>query len=282
MLFDTHAHPYLFWEKDVKNTNTRYTHKLQSQILNRFFWSTWKYMISIGCDEKTSKQSLELAWKYPGQIFASIWIHPCDIRYTHIQEKELSFIYDLYKKYTQHIVAIWEIWLDYYWIPDIEKKTGLTKDTLKAIQKSYFREQINIAKKLSLPIVLHARESNADILEILKETQAKNFVFHCYSGDLAFALEILDYDPTALFGIGWVLTFKNSQTLQEVVKTIPLKNIIIETDCPFLTPEPFRWREQNEPLYISYVLKKIQELRGESPEEIERVVFENGKRFYRL
>lgn len=130
--------------------------------------------------------------------------------------------------------------------------------------------------------MIHSRESNEEVYEILAQEQAQNYVFHCYSGDWTLAQKILRQNPHAMFGFGGVLTFKKSLELQEVARNLPLANILLETDAPFLTPDPLRGKEENEPIFTRYVLKKLQELRDESPEDIEKAVYENGKRFFKV
>ncbi len=195
---------------------------------------------------------------------------------------QIDKLKDLYHQHERYIVAVWETGLDYYHLASIAEKTGLTEEQIKNIQKDYFRAQIRLAHELDLPFVIHARESNDDVLDILTEERAKNYVFHCYSEDRDFAHKVLKQNPEAMFWFWGTLTFKKSRDLQEVARTLPLSRILIETDAPFLTPEPLRGREENEPYFVSHVLTKLQELRSESPEEVKRAVYENGKRFYRI
>lgn len=270
MLFDTHTHPYITFKKSPES------------ILEHFFWDDPKNIcISVGCDIKTSLQSIELAKKYPWNIYASIGYHPCDIDYKYpgIPVADLRELYERNRKY---IVAVWETGLDYYHLASISERTWLWEELVKDRQEIYFRSQISLARELELPFIIHSRESNSEVLQILKEENAHNYVFHCYSWDWKFAENILRQNPQAMFGLWGVLTFKKSQELHEVACKLPLKNILLETDAPFLTPEPLRGREENETLFVSYVLKKLQELRAESDEEIEKTVYENAKSFYRV
>lgn len=270
MLFDTHVHPYITFKKSPEI------------ILEHFFWDDPKNIcISIACDIETSLKSIELAKKYKN-IYATIGFHPCDIDWYESLEAAKLKLVDLYQKNKQHIVAIWETGLDYYHLTSISEKTWLSMSDIKQMQAVYFRTQIRLAGELKLPLVIHSRESNHDVLEILREEQASNYVFHCFSGDMQFIHKVLGQNPQAMFGFWWTLTFKKSLDLQEVARTLPLEHIILETDAPFLTPEPLRGREENEPLYVSYVLKKLQELRNEIPDEIKKTVYENGKKFYSI
>lgn len=269
MLFDTHAHPYM---------NSR---KSPEAILENFFETPANYMISIGCNIKTSQTSIELAKRYP-KLKASIGFHPVDIPLFDNLDDNMQILESLYLNNTSTVVALWETWLDYYWLDDITKKSWIWKTQIQATQASYFRAQIALAKKLALPFIIHSRESNPEVLEILQREKAQNYVFHCFSGDWKFAQKVLAQNPQALFGFGWILTYKKSLDLHEVAQNLPLANILLETDAPFLTPEPLRGKEENESSYLSYVLKKLQELRSESPEEIEHIVYENAKKFYRV
>ena len=194
-----------------------------------------------------------------------------------LQIQELKNIYQKHKK---HIVAVWETGLDYYHLASISEKSWLWESVIKQIQAEYFRAQIRLAQELELPFVIHSRESNDDVLAILSQEQASNYVFHCFSWDIDFAHKVLEQNPQAMFWLGWPLTFRKSHALHELARKLPLKHILIETDAPFLTPEPLRGREENEPLYVSHILAKLQELRDESPDEIEKMVYENGKKFY--
>lgn len=269
MLFDTHAHPYITFKKSPED------------ILENFLKWEENRMISIACDFESSIKSIELAKKYP-TLKASIGYHPCDIPLFDPVEGIIKKLEDLYWENSQYIVAIGEIGLDYYWLKDISEKNKFSPEKIKDIQKQYFIAQISLAKRLKLPFIIHSRESNEEVLEILIREEAQNYVFHCFSWNWDFTQRVLLQNPSALFGLWWVLTFKKSWELQEVAKNLPLENILIETDAPFLTPEPLRGKEENESLYVKYVLKKLQELRWEDPDSVERIVYENSNTFFRI
>ena len=277
MLFDTHTHPYITFKKSPEYN------------LEHFFWADKNNKcISIWCDIETSKNSIAFAQKYP-QLKATIGFHPCDLPYTSLNSLlqgeirlQIDQLKKIYHEDKKHIVAIWEIGLDYYHLESISQKTGLRVEDIKQMQNLYFRAQIWLARELWLPFVIHSRESNEEVLEILTQQQGKNYVFHCYSGDWELAQKILQQNSQAMFGLWGVLTYKKSQQLREVAKNLPLESILIETDAPFLTPEPLRGREENEPIFVSHILKKLQELRDESPEEIESTLYENAKKFFRI
>lgn len=276
-IIDTHCHPYLNKSKNLEN------------IFHNFFENEWEKMIIIGTDLKNSLEWLEIS-KQNKNIFCTIWIHPCDIWDLNLDET-IKNLENIFLKNKEKIVAIWEIWLDYYRIfKDSEKyfEQNLIKDKekyileKKSLQKIFFKEQINLAKKLNLPIVIHNRESKNDIFEILKEMDFKNFVFHCYSEDFEFAKKILDFSPKAKISFSWIVTFKNAYDVRETAAKIPLKNILAETDSPFLTPVPFRWKEENEPIFTKYVVEEIAKLRWENLEKISENIFQNSLDFFKI
>ena len=162
MLFDTHAHPYITFKKTPE------------QILEHFFSEKNNRLISIGCDEDTSKKSIELATKYPW-IKAAIGFHPCDIPYTSFSQNssyekiqnKMDFFRELYINHKNSIVAIWEIGLDYYHLSPLSDASWLNQEEIKRIQEDFFRTQIQLAQELHLPFIIHSRDSNERVLEIL-------------------------------------------------------------------------------------------------------------------
>lgn len=260
-IFDTHCHPYLSNIKD------------QDEVIKNFFNNGWKYINIIWTNIETCKKALEIANKYEW-IFASVWIHPCDTYDLDLQET-ISFLEDLITKNKEKVVWIWECGLDYYWLekeqtpltwilsPWQEKETTKIKNWKIETQKLFFRAQIELARKYNLPVIIHNRDSKDDIFELLQETWYKNFIFHCYSENLEYAEKLLNFSPDCKISFSGIVTFKNAKEIQETAKNIPLKNILAETDAPYLTPTPFRWKEENEPLYTKYVVEKISELRWE-------------------
>lgn len=268
MYYDTHCHPYLAKEKS------------QEEILENFFESGWVYLNSIWCDIESSKASIGIAKQYKW-VYATIWIHPTSVLGEQIPVfPMIEKLEELYKKNSGDIVAIWEIWLDYHWLESLSKKHNISQDEIVKIQKVFFRGQIRLAKKLDLPIIIHNRSSADDVFKILVEEDCKNFVFHCYSEDLQYAQKLLKFAPDCMLWFWWVVTFKSALWVQNTAQNIPLKNIIIETDSPYLTPTPLRWRQENEPVLVKHVLSKIIDLRDESSEEITRRIFENSEKFF--
>lgn len=215
-------------------------------------------IINCGCSDETSLDCIALAEKYP-HIYAAVGYHPCsvtgDINIDAI-EKMLSH---------QKVVAIGEIGLDYYW-----------DKTFVAEQKAAFRLQLELARRHSIPVIIHDRDAHADTMEIIREYKPKG-VFHCFSGSVETARELVKMGM--YIGIGGVLTFKNSRKLKEVAADIPLERILLETDAPYLSPEPMRGKTNNSSLII-YVAEALAEIKGISVEEVLKTTKQNAERLF--
>ena len=221
-----------------------------------------EFGVNIGFDLDSSKKSVELANKYDF-IYAAVGFHPDDIhKYSDEAEQELISLAKDSK-----VLAIGEIGLDYHWMTSPKEE-----------QIKIFKRQLEVARKLDMPIAIHSREAMEDTLNVLKEYPDIRGIFHCYPGSLEIAKQVMD---RFYLGIGGVLTFKNAKKLVEVVENIPLDRIILETDCPYMTPTPFRGK-RNEPIYVKYVAEKIAELKGISYEEVVRITNENTKKAYEM
>jgi len=216
------------------------------KVLDRAALANVKKIITIGIDLPSSIGAVHLAEKYP-QVSATIGVHPHDV--DNLKKSDYAALEKLRADHRQSIVGYGEIGLDYY------KRYS---DPLK--QKKHFIGQLDLAHQLKLPPIIHNREADDDILEILGRAKPMDYggIMHCFSGDLTFARKIIDLGM--LISIPGVVTFKNSNTLQEVVRNIPLESMVIETDGPFLAPHPFRGK-RNEPSYLVYTAQKIAELR---------------------
>ena len=178
---------------------------------------------------------------------------------------------ELIRELSKHpkCVGIGEIGLDYYW-----------DKSFNDIQKDVFIKQIKIANELALPITVHDREAHDDCLEILdKYNNGSDVVFHCFSGDLEFMKKIVDRNY--YLAIGGIVTFKKADTLREVAKNVPLNNLMLETDCPYLAPVPYRGKE-NQPAYIKYVAEEIAKLRDCSVEEIAEITSNNAEKVFKI
>lgn len=240
MIIDTHCH---LSNEDYQDLN---------QIINNIDG----IMIASGCDDKMNKEVLELITKY-SNVYGTLGIHPSEIE--SITTDSFKIIEDNINN--PKIVAIGEIGLDYYWVKDNKEK-----------QKEIFIKQLNLAQKYNKPVVIHTRESIQDAYDILKKYKLKGTI-HCFSSSLEMAREFIKLGYK--IGIGGVVTFKNSIKLQELVKELDIKDILIETDSPYLTPEPFRGK-RNEPSNVLYVAKKIAELKNIKIEDVINITGKNA------
>lgn len=233
----------------------------REEVFNRIK-ENMDFVVNIGYDLESSKVGIDYANQYDF-IYATVGFHPDEIGgYSDEAEKELE---ELAKN--KKVVAIGEIGLDYHWMTFPKEK-----------QQEIFRRQLELAKKLNMPIVIHSREAIEDTVNILKEYPEVKGIFHCYPGSVETAKQLVD---RFYLGIGGVLTFKNAKKLVEVVENVPLDRIILETDCPYMAPTPFRGK-RNEPIYVEYVAKKIAELKNIPYEEVVKVTNENTKKAYRI
>lgn len=217
-------------------------------------------IIVSGYNDESNIEVIELIDKYPN-VYGTIGIHPSDVKTSNI---------NIIEKYVNHskIVGIGEIGLDYhYGKEDIE------------LQKEMFVKQIDIARKYNKPVVIHSRDASFDTLEIIKQNSDVNYTMHCYSYSLETANILLKYN--VMFGIGGVVTFKNSKELKKVVESIPVNNILLETDSPYLTPEPYRGKK-NEPKNVLLVAEKIAELKNISKEEVLEITTKNAIERYNI
>ena len=224
--------------------------------------------VTIGCDLATSRAAVALADRY-ADVFATIGVHPHEVK--HMADEW----YDELRRLAQHpkVVAYGEIGLDYHY-----------NHSPPSEQRDRFREQINLAHELHLPIVVHTREAQEDTITILREERAAaaGGVFHCFSGDAWLAKDALDLGFFLSFS--GVITFQNATMLREIVKTVPLDRVLVETDCPYLTPVPYRGK-RNEPAYVKLVAEKVAHVLGSATlrsEDIERITSENARRLFKV
>lgn len=237
------------------------------KVLGRAFSQHIKRIITIGIDLVSSVKAIELATKND-KISATIGIHPHDVEL--LQEDDYLELEKIYRSHPTQVVGFGEIGLDYY------KEYS---DPVK--QRYHFRRQLEMADSLNLPVIVHNREADNDILEILLDAKPLSCggIMHCFSGDYNFARKILDLGM--LISIPGIVTFRNSPTLQEVAKKIPLTSMVLETDGPFLAPQPFRGK-RNEPAYLIYTAMKIAELRQIDINMVARQTTENAERLFSL
>ena len=253
MIIDSHAH---YDDEAFEEDRDNLLQSMQSNGIEK--------IINVGANIKGSRASIALSEQYPF-IYAAVGVHPSDTE--ELNEEKMAWLKEVSKK--EKVVAIGEIGLDYYW-----DKEG------HDLQKYWFIRQLELAGEKKLPVMIHSREAAADTMEIMKKYgKDRNGVIHCYSYSPEMAQE---YVKMGYFiGVGGVVTFKNAKKLKETVKEIPLESIVLETDCPYLAPEPFRGK-RNCSLYISYVAEKIAELKGISAEEVIRQTEENAKQLYQI
>jgi TatD DNase family protein len=254
MLIDTHAH-----------LNTEAFDEDREEVIQRALDVGVSRIVNIGFNRETIPSSMALAEKYDF-IYSAVGWHPQDAK--DMRPEDLEWIERLCAH--EKVVAIGEIGLDYYW------------DTSpKEVQHQVFREQIRLARKLKLPIIIHNRDAHQDIVQILKEEQASEVggIMHCYSGSWETAKLCLDMNFHISFG--GPVTFKNAKQPKEVLAKVPLDRLLIETDSPYLTPHPFRGK-RNESSYVKYVAEAAAELKELSYEQISEITSDNAKKLLRL
>ncbi len=253
MLFDTHAH-----------LNDPAFDPDRESLMESFAEAGVGLVMNAGCSLESSRDIVAMAEKYPW-LYASVGSHPDSA--SEVNEEVLEE-YRKLCKLSDKVKAIGEIGLDYYY-----------EDIPRDIQQKAFRMQMALAQELDLPVIVHERDAHNDGLAIVKEFPKVKGVFHCYSGSAEMARQLVN--------LGWyigftgVLTFKNARKAVETAASIPLDRIVLETDCPFMAPEPFRGK-RNHPGYLYRMAEKLAEIRGITLEEVHAATFENGKRLYRI
>ena len=254
MIFDTHAHyDDPAFDEDREELLASLPQKGITAVTN------------IGSSMTNSANTVELVKKYP-YFYGAVGVHPSEIE--ELTEGDMQRLADW--TIEDRIMAIGEIGLDYHYDTP-------TKD----LQKKWFRRQMDLAVELDLPVVIHSRDAAADTMEILKEYPMERIggVMHCFSYSKEIGEEVLRMGM--FLGVGGVLTFKNGKKLRETVEAVDLDRIVIETDCPYLSPEPYRG-SRNSSLNLTRVVETLAEIKGVSKEEVEEVTFANAKRLYRI
>ncbi|WP_075979816.1 TatD family hydrolase [Bacillus massilinigeriensis] len=252
MLFDTHAH-----------LNDEQFNEDLIEVIDRAKLAGVSEMMVVGFDRPTIIRAMELTNQYDF-IYACIGWHPVDA--IDMTDDDLIWIEEL----SSHpkVIALGEMGLDYHW-----------DKSPKEIQKEVLRKQIRLAKKVKLPIVIHNREATNDILQILKEENAAEVggIMHCFSGSVEVAKECLDLN--FYISLGGPVTFKNAKKPKEVADAVPLDKLLIETDCPYLAPHPYRGK-RNEPGYVKLVAEQIAEIKGVTFEEVAEATMKNAKKLF--
>ncbi|MDO8581604.1 MAG: TatD family hydrolase [bacterium] len=284
-LYDTHAHVQFNAFKDDG-------HAVIARALAAGVW-----MNLVGSQIDTSKRAIEYAEQYPEGVYALIALHPIHLFSTHVDEDEIQFksreetfdpaVYRELAK-SKKVVGIGECGLDYYRLDDYTKVSEHSHDApfitertaeVKKRQKEVFLQHIELAIELNLPIEIHCREAYDDVYEIVKKYPKLRAIMHCYLGDAVQAKKFLELG--FLLSFSGIVTFKNAKALQEIARTTPLDRIVVETDCPYLTPEPHRG-QRNEPAYVEWTAKKIADLKGATLDEVARATTANARKFFKI
>lgn len=253
MIFDTHAH------LDDRAFDTD-----RAALLSQLPGLGLALVMNPGCSLASSRAAAALAEKYD-YVYAAVGSHP------DAADEVTEDVLEQYRQLARQcpkVRAIGEIGLDYHY-----------EDIPREVQQRAFRAQMALARELELPVIVHEREAHEDGMRIVEEFPQVTGVFHCYSGSLEMAKVLIRRGW--YIGFGGVLTFKNARKAVEAASQIPLDRLVLETDCPYMSPEPFRGR-RNDPGRLHLVAERLAQLRGLSAEEIENITLENGKRLYRI
>ena len=253
-LFDTHAH----YDADAFDSD-------RMEVLSSMPGQGVELILNPGCDLKSSQTAVELAERFPF-VYAAVGVHPEECADWNA-EHDIPVLEALAQD--PKVRAIGEIGLDYHW----------PENPPRELQQQAFHAQLELAEKLNLPVIVHDRDAHHDCLEIVRAHPNVTGVYHCYSGGVE--------DAKILMKLGWMIsftgsiTFKNARRALEVIDLLPLDRMMIETDSPYMSPEPFRGR-RNDSGRVHLVAEAIARRKGLDPEEVARITLENGKRFFRI
>lgn len=254
MIFESHAH---YDDEAFDQDREELLGSMQSAGITR--------IVNVGASLRGVKETVKLTEQY-SFLYGAVGIHPDEVG--DLNEERLQWLRDLCGR--EKIVAVGEIGLDYYWDKMPRK-----------VQQEWFIRQLHLAREVDLPVVIHSREAARDTFEIIKSEHAGSTggVIHCFSGSKEMAREYLNLGYE--IGIGGVVTFKNARAMKEVAAYVPLDRILVETDCPYLAPAPFRGK-RNSSLYLPYIIEEIARLKGILAREVEEATYQNAMRMYRL
>ena len=253
MLFDTHAH-----------MDDRAFNEDREDLLAGFAQKGVGLVMNPGCSLESSRNAVALAEKYDF-VYAAVGSHP------DVADEVNDAVLEEYRKLCKlhdKVKAIGEIGIDYHY-----------EDIPRELQLKAFRMQMELARELGLPVIVHEREAHEDGMAVVREFPDVTGVFHCYSGSAEMARQLVD--KGWYIGFTGVLTFKNARKAIETAASIPIDRIVLETDCPYMAPVPHRGK-RNDPGYLCHMAEKLAEIRGLSLEEIHKITYENGKRLYRI
>lgn len=253
MIFDTHAH---YDDKQFDED--------REELLNSMEENGVGTIVNVSASYPSCERVTDMVQDYPF-MYAAVGVHPDEVGA--LNEDTFARMKELFSR--EKVVAVGEIGLDYYW--DNESHD---------LQKKWFIKQLELARELDLPVLIHSRDAAADTMEIMKEyAMGLRGVIHCYGYSREMAQEYVKMG--FYIGVGGVVTFKNGRRLKETVEAIPLTSIVLETDCPYLAPEPYRGKRNNSS-YIKYMAEEIARLKNVSYEEVVRQTEENARKLYRL
>ena len=254
MIFETHAHYY-----DERFAEDRDT--LLASMPERGIGR----IINIGSTLVSTKETLAIAQNYP-YVYAAVGVHPSEIG--DLNEEMFAWLKEQTRQ--EKTVAVGEIGLDYYWDkePEVQKA-----------QRYWFKRQMELAREETLPVIIHSRDAAEDTMRLMQEIHAEEIpgVIHCYSYSKEMALEFVKMGYR--IGVGGVVTFKNARKLKETVEAVPMEAILLETDCPYMAPEPHRGT-RNDSSNIPYVVNTIAQIKGISTDEVEQITWENAMRLF--
>lgn len=288
LLVDTHSHAHF-----------RAFRGSEKEVIRRSL-DAGVWMNLVGTQKDTSKAAITFAEQFDAGVYATIGLHPTHLHSTHIDEDEvemqtreetfdIAFYRELAK--SKKVVAIGEMGLEYYRLADVVQQKGITEDEIKQKQQEVFRQAVELAAELDLPIIIHCRDAHEDAQAIIREAQAKHGakvrgVVHCYTSDWERARPYLE-ELGFMISFTGIITFEikkssrdATEALLDVVRKAPLDRIMVETDCPYLSPAPHRG-ERNEPSYVRFVAEKVATLKDISFDEVAKQTTENAFTLFR-
>lgn len=252
MIFDSHAH---YDDEQFDEDRERLLDSMEARGIGR--------IVNVGASIESCRHTLELLKRFT-HVYGALGIHPSEVE----ELNDESFLWLKKALSKPKVVAVGEIGLDYHW------------ETPKPeLQKYWFETQLELARESGLPVVIHSRDAAADTLEIMKSHNAGEIggVIHCFSYGVQMAKEYLDMG--LYIGVGGVVTFKNSRKLKEVVKYVPIEQIVLETDCPYLAPEPNRGK-RNSSINLPYVVNEVARIKNMAPKEVIDITYKNAMKLY--
>lgn len=251
MIIDTHAH----YDDEAFDKDRE---KLLDSMQNRGI----EYIVNVGASIASCKTTVGLTRRFPN-VYGALGVHPDEV--ASLTDEDFDWL--KHAIYKPKIVAVGEIGLDYHWNDNRDE------------QIAWFEKQMELAREAELPIIVHSREAAKDTLDVMKASKAEEIggIVHCFSYEKEMAHEYIDMG--FYLGIGGVITFKNARKLREVVEYAPMENLVLETDCPYLSPEPNRGK-RNSSLNIPYIVSAISEIKGITPDEVVEITSNNAKKIY--